>query len=319
MNARRKGFAGLVGIVALLFAVRGLWAQTPAAATAAVVNGEPIALSELEPAVDMIVKEKFKVQPPTEAQRRQVRSEVLGLIINDVLMRQFLRKNGPKVEPADVDKQVADFTKSLEQQKPPRTLQDFYRETGQTEEQVRANITRMLQWMAYVKAHVKDDDIKAYYGQSKDFFDQVAVRASHIVFRVAPDASEAESKATRDKLTALREEIVAGKLDFAEAAKKHSQCPSAPGGGDIGFFSRKGMLDENFAKAAYALKVDEVSDIVTTDFGLHLIKVTDRKPGKPSDFEKIKDEVRDFYVEELRQNLLIQERKNAKIEVNIRD
>jgi peptidyl-prolyl cis-trans isomerase C len=259
------------------------------------------------------------VQPPTEAQRRQVRSEVLGLIINDVLMRQFLRKNGPKVEPVDVDKQVADFTKSLEQQKPPRTLQDFYRETGQTEEQVRSNITRMLQWMAYVKAHVKDDDIKAYYGQSKDFFDQVAVRASHIVFRVAPDAPEAERKATRDKLTALRDEIVAGKLDFAEAAKKHSQCPSAPGGGDIGFFSRKGMLDENFAKAAYALKADEVSDIVTTDFGLHLIKVTDRKPGKPSDFEKIKDEVRDFYVEELRQNLLMQERKNAKIEINIHE
>jgi peptidyl-prolyl cis-trans isomerase C len=319
MNARRKSFAGLVGIVALLLAVRGLWAQAPAAATAAVVNGEPIARSELEPAVDMIVKEKFKVQPPTEAQRRQIRSEVLGLIINDVLMRQFLRKNGPKVEPADVDKQVADFTKSLEQQKPPRKLQDFYRETGQTEEQVRANITRMLQWMAYVKAHVKDEDIKAYYGQSKDFFDQVAVRASHIVFRVAPDAPEAERKATRDKLTALREEIVAGKLDFAEAAKKHSQCPSAPGGGDIGFFSRKGMLDENFAKAAYALKVGDVSDIVTTDFGLHLIKVTDRKPGKPSDFEKIKDEVRDFYVEELRQNLLMQERKNAKIEINTPD
>jgi peptidyl-prolyl cis-trans isomerase C len=323
MNGRTKSLAGLVGILALLVAISGLWAQTPvtppaaANATAAVVNGEPIALRELDPAVDMIMKEKFKVQPPTETQRRQVRAEVLGMIINDLLMRQFLRKNGPKVEPVDVDKQLADFAKSLEEQKPPRTLQDFCRDTGQTEAQVRANISHMLQWLAYVKTHVQDEDIKAYYGQSKDFFDQVAVRASHIVFRVAPDAPETERKATREKLTALREEIVAGKIDFAEAAKKHSQCPSAPGGGDIGFFSRKGMLDENFAKAAYALKIGDVSDIVTTDFGLHLIKVTDRKPGQPSDFDKIKAEVRDFYVEEMRQSLLIQERKNAKIEINL--
>lgn len=316
MKARRS-LKVLVSIAALIFAVVGAWAQAPTSKPAAVVNGEPIAMSELEPAVDMIMKEKFKVQPPTDTQRRQVRIEVLNLIVNDILMRQFLRKNGPKVEPADVDKQLGQFTAGLQQQKPPRTLQDFCKETGQSETQIRANIGQMLQWMAYVKGHVKDEDIKGYYGQSKDFFDQVAVRASHIVLRIAPEASEADRKATRDKLAALREEIVSGKIDFAEAAKKHSQCPSAPGGGDIGYFSRKGMVDENFARAGYALKVGDVSDIVTTGYGMHLIKVTDRKPGQPSDFDKIKDEVRDFYVEELRQSLLIQERKNAKIEMNL--
>ena len=77
------------------------------------------------------------------------------------------------------------------------------------------------------------------------------------------------------------------------------------------------MLDENFARAAFALKVGEVSDVVQSEYGLHIIKVTDRKPGTPSDYEKMKDEVRDFCVEEMRQSLVAQERKTAKIEVNL--
>src|SRR5262249_29411635 len=160
-------------------------------------------------------------------------------------------------------------------QKSPRTLQDFYKESGQSEALVRANMTFMLQWVAYAKTHITEADVHKYYEESKDFFDQVAVRASHVVLRIAPDASDADRKAALEKLTALKAGITSGQLDFGDAAKKHSQCPSAPNGGDIGYFSRKGMLDENFAKTAYALKVGEVSDIVTTDYGLHLIKVTD--------------------------------------------
>jgi peptidyl-prolyl cis-trans isomerase C len=323
MKMQSDKLGRLVGVVSLLVLAGGLWAQNPGTSStlqakpAAVVNGEPIMLADLEPTVQMIMKEKFKVQPPTEVQRRQVRQEILQLSVNDVLMRQFLRKNGPKVEPAEVDKQLADFATGLQNQKPPRTLQDFYKESGQSEAQVRANMTFMLQWVAYAKGHITEADVQKYYEESKDFFDQVAVRASHIVLRIPADASDADRKAALDKLTALKAEITSGKLDFGEAAKRHSQCPSRPNGGDIGYFSRKGMLDENFAKTAYALKVGEVSDIVTTDYGLHLIKVTDRKQGQPSDFEKIKDEVRDFYVEEMRQKLLLQERKAAKIEINL--
>jgi hypothetical protein len=320
MRARSGNLRRLVGCIGLAILASGVWAQAPqalAVKTAALVNGEAILLSELEPTVAMILKEKFKVQPPTEAQKREVRLEVLQLFVNDILMHQFLRKNAPKVEAADVERQMAEFVTSLQKQKPPRTLAEFCRDSGQTETQVRTNVAYMLQWMAYAKTHLSDDELKRYYIESKEFFDQVTVRASHIVIRVAPTASEGERKAVHDKLAALREEIVGGKQDFGEAAKKLSQCPSAPNGGDIGYFSRKGMLDESFAKVAYSLKVGDVSDIVTTDYGMHLIKVTDRKAGQPSDFEKIKDEVRDFCTEEMRQKILTQERKAAKIDITL--
>jgi peptidyl-prolyl cis-trans isomerase C len=318
----------LAGCTALVVLASGAAGQTPPspsavvpvtatvpAKPAAIVNGEAIPAGELDRVVEMLLKEKFKVQPATEAQRRQIRLEVLGLLINDALMRQFMQKHAPKVEPAAVDKELAALAAQLQKQDPPKTLQDFYRDTHQSEAQFRAVLASRLQWDAYVKAQVREADVKRYYEESKDFFDQVAVRASHIVIQVPASATDGERKAARDKLQAIRAEIIAGKLDFAEAAKKHSQCPSAPHGGDIGYFSRKGMLDENFARAAYALKAGDVSEIVTTDYGLHLIKVTDRKPGKPSDFEKIKDEVRDWYVQELAQQVLTNERKSAKIEM----
>ena len=316
----------LLGCGVLVILASSGWGQAPPgtppagaapalpAKPAAVVNGEPVPAVDLDRVVDMLLKEKFKVQLPTETQRREVRQEVLGLLINDVLMRQFMQKNAPKADPAAIDRELADLATQLQKQNPPKTLADFYRETNQTETQFRATLTSRLQWEAYVKGQVKESDVRRYYDESKDFFDQVAVRASHIVLKVPSTATEAERNAARDKIQALRAEIAAGKLDFAEAAKKHSQCPSSPNGGDIGYFARKGMIDENFARIAYAMKVGEMSDIVTTDYGLHLITVTDRKPGTPSNFEKIKDEVQDYYVQELAQQILIKERVTAKIE-----
>ena len=77
------------------------------------------------------------------------------------------------------------------------------------------------------------------------------------------------------------------------------------------------MVDESFARAAFSTPVNGVSDVVPTDSGLHLIKVTERKAGEPSDFSKIKEEVRKCCVEEMRMRLVDELRKTAKIEVNL--
>jgi parvulin-like peptidyl-prolyl isomerase len=176
----------------------------------------------------------------------------------------------------------------------------------------------MLQWVNYARDHFTDADVKKYYDENLDFFNQVTVRASHIMLRTGPNSTEAEKQSARNRLLALRQEILAGKIDFAEAARKYSQCPSAPNGGDIGYFPRKWVVEEAFAKTAFSMRPGEVSDIVETEFGLHIIRVLERKPGQASDYNKIKDEVREFFVEEMRQQLLAQERKRSQIQVNIK-
>jgi peptidyl-prolyl cis-trans isomerase C len=173
----------------------------------------------------------------------------------------------------------------------------------------------MLQWTGYVQAEVKEEELKRYYEANKEFFDQVTVRASHILKQLTPNASEADKKAARDKLLQLRTDILAGKIEFADAARKESECQvSAAAGGDIGYFPRKFLFADSFAEPAFALKVGDISDVIETPLGLHIIKVTDRKAGRATEYINVQDEVREFYVEEMRMKLMAQEREKAKIE-----
>lgn len=310
----RSWVVAILATVAVL--ANGAPAQTPPATNqpaAAVVNGEVIPLADVE----TIVKERGPTATPsTEVQRRQMQFSALEMLIEDVLMRQFLRKHGPKVEPAEVSIRFRELEDGLKKQG--KTLQEFYRETRQNEFQVRGDIYHMLQWAEYVKGRFTETDIKRYYNDNRAFFDQATVHCSHILLRLPANASPQERQAARVKLQALRQEIGTGKLDFAEAAKRVSQCPSAPNGGDLGFIHRKFEVDENFARVAFALKIGDLSDVVETDFGLHLLKVSERTPGTPSDYARIKDDVREIYAEEMRQALLANERRAAQIQVYLK-
>jgi peptidyl-prolyl cis-trans isomerase C len=313
MSARRWALLGLASLAlwtgtvpaqGLVNAVKG---KPPA-----VVNGEVISAADLEGALKQLPPMPVQL---TADKRKQIQYEALGLLIEEALMKQFLRKNAPPATEADVTKRLNELIEGLKKQG--KTLADFLKEINQTEKGLRDDLAAQVQWRHYANAHVTEADLQNYYKVYKDFFDRVTVRVSHIVLRVPPTAPEADRAKARAKLAELRQQIVAGKLDFAAAAKANSECPSAPEGGDLGMIPRKWMVEESFARAAFALQPGQISDIVQTDYGMHLIKVTERKPGTPSEYAKIKDEVREFYVEDLRQAILAQQRKTAKIEINL--
>jgi parvulin-like peptidyl-prolyl isomerase len=285
----------------------------PSHKPAALVNGEPIMMEE----IDAVLKhEPATTNPPTEIQLRQMQLEALGLVIDDRLVQQFLRKHGPAIPPAEVHKKIAELESSLKIQG--RTMADFLKENGLTMVQLQADTLKMLQWAAFVKQQLNEAELRRYYEENKDYFDQIKVRASHIVFRVPASATPAEVQATRERLEKSHRDILAGKIDFAEAARKYSQCPSSQDGGNIGYFFRKYTVQEPIAKAAFAMKVGEISDVVQSDYGLHLLKVTDRKAnGPPSDYEKIREEVREACAMEMMNNLVAQQRKVAKIEIKL--
>lgn len=290
-----------------------LTAQTmPPNKPVATVNGEHIVWGELE----AILKERSGAAAQvTPEQRRELEREAVSMLIDEKIFQQFIKVNGPRVPESEITKWMADLETSLKGQG--HTLKEFYAERGLTPAQFREQLIYKLQWDEYVKQHLSEADVVKYYNENRDFFDQVTVQACHIVIRFVPNASEVEKQAARAKLQAARQEIVAGKIEFGEMAKKISQCPSAARGGFIGEFPRKFALEENFAKAAFALKVDEVSDVVQTDYGMHLIKVTARRANRTTTFEKVQQEVREFASEEMRHGLLEQQRKTAKVEVHL--
>lgn len=279
----------------------------------ALVNGEAIALSE----VDGILKQRPSPLPaPTAAQLRQQRMDVLSSLVDDLLVRQFMREHGPKVDLREVASQLAALEASLKERD--KSLADYLKENGQTEAQLKASMLMLLQLDRYVKQHTTEADLRKYWEANREYFDKTTVRTSHIVIRLSTATPPGEREKARQKLQALRADLLAGKIDFASAARQYSQCASAPKGGDIGFISRKfHNVEEAYAKAAFALKAGELSDVVETEFGTHLIRVTERKDGTLAKFEQCIEDVRDSYAEELRIALLSQLRKKAKIEITL--
>ena len=290
-------------------------AKSPApapSAPAAVVNGEPITFFEVESVLKMMPPTKT---PPTDLQLYQMRMEALDMLIDDVLIRQFLSVAVPKITQEEFNKEFGILQASLKERH--LTMQDFLKDTNQTEDHLRMDVVKKLQWDHYVTQNATEEALKRYYEANRDHFDRTAVQASHIMFRVAATASEGEKAQAKARLADLRQKIVSGQIDFAEAAKKYSQGPSAAAGGDIGSFHRKFEVEEAIAKAAFALPVGQVSEVVATDYGLHLLKVTGRTPGTPSSFEAIKDKVRADFAMELWSDVLTRQRKIAKIDIRL--
>ena len=136
---------------------------------------------------------------------------------------------------------------------------------------------------------ISEQDLKSYYDQNvARLSGKEERRASHILITAAKDAPAAE----RDKAKARAQELLAdvrkAPAEFADLAKKNSQDPgSAPSGGDLDFFARGAMV-KPFEDAAFAMKKGDISDVVESDFGYHIIQLTDVKEPKQRSFEELR-------------------------------
>ena len=290
------------------------YSQTAPAANkpVAVVNGESIPWSDFEAAL-----RRLPPPPPnwTPERRKMLEREVLALLIDETLLKQYAARHFPPPDEATLQKRLADLQTALQARG--QTLEGFLKESGISAEKLRQELAALERVRAcdqWLRQQVKEEQLRAYYEANKEMFDGVVIRASHIALRVPPQADQATRQKIAAQLQAIRQEIQNG-LSFAEAAKKYSQDPSGPNGGDLGYFPPRSQDNDPFVRTASRLKVGELSDIVHTEFGCHLILVTDRKPGKPTTFEQVRDTVLDMYVEELKAQVLMGERQKAKIEV----
>ncbi|EEX49163.1 MULTISPECIES: peptidylprolyl isomerase [Jonquetella] len=141
--------------------------------------------------------------------------------------------------------------------------------------------------------NISDAEIKQYYDAHQDsFFVPESIRASHILISVPKGASDKEVAEAKDKAMDIIKKIKSGSLEFSKAAQDMSSCPSKVQGGDLGFFS-KGQMVPAFEKAAFALKPGEMtSEPVRTDFGFHIIKVTDAHPAKTMPLDDVKASIK---------------------------
>lgn len=150
------------------------------------------------------------------------------------------------------------------------------------------------------KVDLTEEDLQIYYKAHQDEFrTPESVRARHVLVRVDRGASEDQKKKARDKANEILTKAKGGE-DFAKLASEFSEDPgSKPNGGDLGFF-QKGKMVPEFEKASFALKPGEVSGVVETQFGYHIIKVEEKKDSAVEPYDKVKDKVRDKAANEYR-------------------
>jgi parvulin-like peptidyl-prolyl isomerase len=233
---------------------------------------------------------------------------VNGEVISKGELDALLKKIGP----------MAGLTTQLRQQG--RSLSDFCREMNKSEAQVRADVAAIVRWYAYAEKHITEQDLERCYQANKDLFDQIRVRVSEIVQRLPTQAEPSERELARKRLQELRDKILANQIPFEEAARQFSQSSSKDQGGDIDWLPhlRGGLyplLPQHIVDIAFGMQPGQVSDVLDSEFGLYLIKVTQRDPGHPSEYAKVKESVRDLCVEEMKMAILSQQRKSAEVRI----
>ena len=296
------------------------WAETVDRIIAK-VNEKIITQSELEERVTVRLMglQRANVQPmPT---REEVFRDELDRMIEERLLIDAGGKIGMTVDEANVTKAIdeikrnnglgeGDLEKMLESES--KTLEEYRRKIHD-----QILISRVMGFEVRKKVNVSKEEIENYYNEHlKDYWVSERLQLRHILFLMDNTLLDSDVRIKRQKARQALQKIRSG-ADFTVVAKEFSEDISASTGGDLGEIERGKMVPE-FEKAAFLLKEGEVSGLVETPYGLHIIKVDKVIPGKTLPLEEVQDEIKNkFFNQKMKveyQNYLSQLKKNAFIE-----
>ncbi len=313
-KSKRTSFLCLILYILLFLTVFGLSCcskKTPKADdrtpndVVVTVNGFNITDSDLEalvkPELERVTAKAAKLPAEfIEQYEKQVRQLVLEKLISGYLLDEKVKEDKIVVTEDELMRRITEIAAA---QQPPLSLEEYQKkleEHGQSFDAFKNDFRKQMLYLKLLepqlagKLDVTEDEIKQYYSDYKrEFETPEQVRASHIL--ITPDASQLgtdpnEAKAiAKAKAESLLKQIREG-ADFAELAKANSACSSAAKGGDLDFFPR-GKMVAPFEKVAFVLQPGQISDVVETIFGYHIIKVTDRKEAGVVPFEQAKDHI----------------------------
>lgn len=219
-------------------------------------------------------------------------------ILDNLVSRELLYMEASKNPPKDLNKQVDEQLNQIKGNfKSEEEFQNYLSKMNTSEKEVKNNLSKNIILENYIKSisdkiTVSNKEIKEYYNKNKDEFKQEEqVRASHIII-----SSKNGEKVAQEKINKIYNEIKNG-LSFEEAAKKYSEDGSANTGGDLGFF-RRGIMVKEFEDVAFNTKKGEISKPFKTEFGYHILMVTDKKEEKQLSLKEAKETIKNNLIAE---------------------
>ncbi|OGV54829.1 MAG: hypothetical protein A2X45_02090 [Lentisphaerae bacterium GWF2_50_93] len=293
--------------------------------------------AEFKPIISMMKENGQLDKIPPETWKKEVAAGINDMVTTKLLTK-VAEENGYKPDAAKTDEEFKKMTEKI----PPEQLAEMLKKQGMTEEAIKKRIGISLAIQKWIEEKVvndikiSDEDVEKFYKENQDRFKKPeTVQASHILIRPeeidaekAKTMSDADKKKASDELKqkALKktQEILAklkGGEDFAKLAKENSACPSKEKGGDLGAFEKGKMVPE-FEKSAFSLKPGEMSDIVETKFGYHIIKVTEKSEAATVPLKDVKsfilDNMKKQKTSEAVQKLIETEKEKRKVEIFVK-
>ena len=289
------------------------------------VGKTEIKWEQLDPAVNTFIKQftaRGRAFPMEQIDR--LRYDV----INEMVIRELVLQATAGHEPTNLDAQVKE---QIDQSKVQAGGADAYTkalgEMGVTPDEYAKRVREMviiqeqIKNVVDAKVKVTADDTKKFYDENRSkFVLPEQVRASHILI-LCPEDATAEVRTQKLVQIQAALSLVKGGKEFAEVAQKFSEDPgSKEQGGDLGFFARGRMVPE-FETAAFGLATNEISGVVTTHYGYHVIKATDRKPAGERAYADVKTSIENYlknmHGQKIAQEYLKELRDKAKVEILI--
>ncbi len=263
-----------------------------------VVNDEVITLSELNGAFAAYQERLEATYKGAERERAlaEARQTVLNRLIDDLLMEQQSRKAGIVVRDADVSDAIADLMKRRNLSR--EELRKALERDGITMEAYRKGMRDQLMRIRLVQREVKskvavsDEEIGQYYRKHRDDYEgKEAVRIKQILLALPRNASPAVRDRLREDAGALHRRLLGGE-PFELVSAKHSQGPAANAGGDIGYIER-GMILPEVEEVAFSLPLNQISPVIESPAGFHIIQVIDRRGAGIKSIESVREEIRE--------------------------
>ncbi len=286
------------------------------------VNNEDVKKKDFDLLVNNLRAQNNNAPIPPD-RRDEILRKVLDELVVYTLLRQEAKARNITIEDAEIEARIEEIRKSAGGD---ANLRKELKAQGMTLERLKDDartqmaISKMLQAQVASAPPATDADAKDFYDKNPDKWKRPeSVRASHILIGVKDGASEAEKKAARDRIEQVLKRAKAGE-DFAVLAREHSQDGSAAQGGDLNYFV-KGQMVQPFDQVAFSLKPNEISDVVTTQFGFHIIKVVDHKPAGTVPLDEVSAKIKEFLDNQKRTEtgdaFIAQLKQKSKIEVLI--
>ena len=282
------------------------------------VDGKILKKSELENYIQDIIK-MLKDKIPADKQK-ELRENVKKKLVDEFIMKTLLvnemAKN--KIEVSEQEIKVA--TDKMKAILPPnKKLDEFLKENKISKEDIvlGAKVEKYLNLQTGKNAKPTQKEISKFYSDNRDklFKASESVHVRHILVAINKGDNDKVKAGKKEKIENLRKQLLNGG-NFAELARKNSDCPSKEAGGDLNFIKR-GQTVKPFEDAAFSQEKNVIGPVITTEYGYHIIQVLERKPIKAIALDEVKDKISAYLEKQKRSNifasLLKKLKENAKI------